>query len=199
MFLILLAAYSKLCTATLYEGESYVKTFDKHSSFEKEVVKGDGVWMIKFFSPTCPHCKNMVKEYARVGEVGRGILNVGAVDMSTPSGQRIGAIYKVDSYPTILVVGDDAEPIVYTGKRKAQDMFNELLQVTMNVLQKRAGPPNANEGHHPGGVESKVVVLNTDNFQKEVLDNPLVSAIACKLLFYSLRTTKICSHSLISF
>jgi hypothetical protein len=182
-FLISFATFCSLahvCFATLYDGDKDVITFKKYSEFEKTVVQGSGVWMVAFFTPSCMKSNKMIKEYKRVAEVSRGIMNIGAVDMSTEAGQLIGAAHEVDSYPTILIFGDDKHPTTYGGQLKAQSMFNEILELMMETLERRAAPPDSGEGHHPGGVESKVIILKSSNYKQEILDNPLVSAVACE-------------------
>jgi hypothetical protein len=60
-----------------------------------------------------------------------------------------------------------------------------MVDMSIITLKLRAGDPSASSGggHSSSGRgESKVVQLTSANFQKEVLDSPLVSAVACKYL-----------------
>jgi thiol-disulfide isomerase/thioredoxin len=180
--LTFLCALVQVSLANLYEGDKNVKIFDKFSAFEKEVIKGDGVWMVQFYSPTCPHCQKLVNDYKKAAEITAGVYNIAAVDMSTEAGQRIGATYKVDTYPTIFMFGDDKAPSPYTGSRNTQDMLQKIVEFAMKTLRVRAGDPTAKNSAGP----SKVVQLTSANFQAEVLDSPLVSMVACKFLYTAL-------------
>ena len=187
-----LAILGRECLASLYDDDKNVVKLDKFSTFERKVLQGDGIWIIQFFSPTCPHCQNVVPEYKKMAEIVKGIFHVAIVDMSTEAGQRIAATKMVDSFPTFYMYGDDKkDPKAYTGARDAQNMLQALLDFSLNVLRVRAGDPSAGYSSSSGsssrsgssgagGGKSKVVQLTSANFQKEVLDNPLVSLVACK-------------------
>ena len=181
----LFLVFATVCALERKADPKYVKTFRKYVDFQKEVLNGDKVWMLVFSIPDCAECKTFEKEYGRVAEVTRGVTGVGVVDVSTEAGKKIGSLYDVDSYPTVLLMGDDKTPVEYTGELKAQVIFNDYLQLLMDTLSQRAEPPDASRNHHSGGIESKVFILTSSNFQKEVLDNPLVYAVACKLILYT--------------
>ena len=178
-------AFARCSFAQRNANLKYVKTFRKYVDFQKEVLNADMLWMLVFSIPDCAECKTFEKEYAIVATVARGAMGVGVVDVSTEAGKKIGSLYDVDSYPTVLLMGDDKTPVEYTGELKAQEIFNDYLKLLMDTLSKRAEPPDASRNHHPGGIESQVVILTSSNFQKEVLDNPLVYAVACKLILYT--------------
>jgi protein disulfide-isomerase A6 len=180
------------CSASFYNNDPNVLEITKYSSFEKKVLQGDGIWMVQFFSPSCPHCKQIALQYSQVAEISKGIINIAVVDMSTTAGQRIGATYKVDSYPSVYMYGEDkANPKLYNGQRDAQNLLQAIMDVTMDTLRVRASggaegfqsDGGKGESGGGGGGESKVVQLTSSNFQKEVLNNPLVSLVACEYIF----------------
>lgn len=181
----------KYCLANLYDGDDHhVTLFTDHDTFQQTVISGDGIWMVLFFSPTSSECQRMVKDYKQVATIARGIYNVAAVDMSTDVGQRIGDefanIESSTSVPMTYVFGDESKPKRYRGNPTAQDMLQELVGYAMNTLKVRAGDPTAKregDGGGDDGAASKVVQLTSSNFQQEVLDNPKVSAVACKSFF----------------
>ena len=141
--LLTLAVLGLDCLASLYDNDTYVKVIDKYSTFENEILKGDSVWMIQFFSPTCPNSKQAKPHYSIVASIMRSIVNVAVVDMSTEAGKRIGATLKVDSYPTYYMYGEDKNnPRPYTGTRDAQSMLQAMTEFVVFTLQLRARDPN---------------------------------------------------------
>jgi thiol-disulfide isomerase/thioredoxin len=191
--LLTLTVLGRDCLADFYENDAHVKVIDKYSTFENEILKGESVWMIQFFSPTCPDSKKAVQQYSRVAEVTRGIFNLAAVDMSTEAGKRIGATLKVDSYPTFYIYGDDKNnPRPYTGPVGPQEILQGLVEFVVYTLQMRADPnakedPNVNKDkNYDGTVASKIKNLSMSNFQVMVLDNPEVSAVACEWIYYGM-------------
>lgn len=192
--LLTLAVLGQDCVADLYDNDVNVKVIDKYSTFENEILKGDGVWMIQFFSPTCPNSKQAQPQYSLLAKVTRSIINVAAVDMSTEAGKRIGATLKVDSYPTFYMYGNDKNnPRSYTGPRDAQSMLQGVMDVVVHTLQMRAGDPKANnneDANFDGSVGSKIKNLSMSTFQDMVLDNPEVSAVACKWIWHGMAWLK---------
>jgi thiol-disulfide isomerase/thioredoxin len=188
-----------LANNNLYDGDKhYVQTFDQYSSFDKNVLQGDGIWMIQFYSPTCPHCKDLVQDYKMLANVARGVFNIAAIDTSTEAGQRIASMYQVDSFPTMFLIGDSKKPVKYTGAHNVQDMFQEVMDFAVNTIRLRSGDPmgdptaqqsgggKSSSSGGGGGGPSKVVQLTSSNFEEQVLNNPMVSAIACEFSFEAL-------------
>lgn len=68
--------------------------------------------MIKFYAPWCGHCKTMASSYEKAANALDGIVNFGAVDMTTDS--EVGSPYSVKGFPTIKFFGHDKKkPIDY--------------------------------------------------------------------------------------
>jgi protein disulfide-isomerase A6 len=64
---------------SLYSANSKVKQLTS-INFHNTVIKGKGVWFVEFYSPGCPHCRNLVPEYEKLASALDGIANIGAVD-----------------------------------------------------------------------------------------------------------------------
>ena len=72
----------------LYSSSSPVVKLTQ-ANFEKE-VKGSGeLWFVEFFAPWCGHCKSLAPEYEKAAKALKGVVRVGAVDMTTD--QAVGA------------------------------------------------------------------------------------------------------------
>lgn len=198
-----------LANNNLYDGDKhYVQTFDQYSSFDKNVLQGDGIWMIQFYSPTLPQCKDLVQDYKMLANVARGVFNIAAIDTSTKAGQRIASMYQVDSFPAMFLIGDSKKPVKYTGAHNVQEMFQEVMDFAVNTIRLRSGDPmgdptaqqsgkeksSSSGGGGGGGGSSKVVQLTSSNFEDQVLNNPMVSAIACEFSFEALgcRSVVVC-------
>ncbi len=175
-----LLALTSVVSANLYINKDFIVSFHEVIEFETQVTNSDSVWMIQFFSSDDPKSQNIVQDYSQVAEIARGIYRIGAVDVNTDAGRELAKNYniKTSSLPSIWLFSDDAKPKKYTGKKTAQDMLNEIIQTGMETIRVRAGsgPQRSSSSNGP----SKVVQLTSSNFQQEVLDNPLVSAVACK-------------------
>lgn len=190
-------AAPRAALASLYDDNPYVVSFDEVPNFKSQVAGSDAVWMIHFFSQSASSSQQVVPEFSQVALIARGIFHVGAVDVSTDAGQAIAEAYGVKtSSSSIMFFGDDGDkPKKLAGKKTAQEMLQELIQVGIETIRVRAGGSSSGPQSGGGGGgssshgsssssssggKSKVVQLTDSNFQQEVLDNPLVSAVACK-------------------
>ena len=156
-----------------------------------------------------------------MASIARGLYNIGYIDVSTDAGKAISEGFDIKSTddptkirPTFLLFGDDRKnPTKYKGKQDAQNMLNTIMETALETLQHRASgnggtppPPKSGESSSSsdgGGKRSnrrssksspsKVLQLTTDNFEKEILNSPLVSAVACKLCLLNLALCDNCT------
>lgn len=64
----------------------------------------------------CGHCKNLAPEYKKAAKALKGLIKVGAVDMTQH--QAVGQPYNVRGFPTIKIFGGDKQkPSDYQGFR----------------------------------------------------------------------------------
>jgi protein disulfide-isomerase A6 len=54
-----------LVDALPYGGSSPVTELTG-ANFQKEVIKGDGLWLVEFYAPWCGHCKNLAPDGKRL-------------------------------------------------------------------------------------------------------------------------------------
>lgn len=50
------------------------------SSFKKQVLGSQDLWMVEFFAPWCGHCKKLAPEWSKAATKVKGKVNFGAVD-----------------------------------------------------------------------------------------------------------------------
>lgn len=107
------------------KGSSVLKLTAK--TFAKRVGKrhrGSRVWLVKFYSPTCPHCHSMVGAMEELAEGLRGAARVAAVDCQAQA--QLCQSYGVRGYPTIKLLGPDGSRD-YEGPRTAKAMRDALV------------------------------------------------------------------------
>jgi len=62
-------------------------------NFKKLVLDSDYLWFVEFYAPWCGHCKNLAPSWEKAARQLKGVVNVGAVDMTTD--QEAGAAYGI--------------------------------------------------------------------------------------------------------
>ncbi|CAD5117400.1 DgyrCDS6173 [Dimorphilus gyrociliatus] len=148
------------------------------SSFNREVVNSDDLWIIEFYAPWCGHCQQLAPEYKKAATALKGIAKVGAVDMDKH--QSVGGPYNVRGFPTIKVFGANKNsPSDYNGARSASGLvdaaLNGLRQITSARLSGRGGSSGGGSGSRGGssggskpGNQDDVIELTDSNFEKLV-------------------------------
>ncbi|XP_030242826.1 protein disulfide-isomerase A6 homolog isoform X2 [Drosophila navojoa] len=90
------------------------------NDFKEQVLDSQDTWLVEFYTPWCPHCKNLAPEWIKVAKELKGKLKVGAVDASAHS--ELAAEYKVNGYPTIFYIPAQtehaADAIEYKGSKR---------------------------------------------------------------------------------
>lgn len=134
--------------------------------------------MVRFFlpAPWCGHCKNLAPEWDKAAKGLEGIVNLGAVDMTTD--QQAGAPYNIQGYPTIKLFGlNKNAPADYNGGRDATSIINFAIDQARNAAVARANgntggsrtTGSSSSGSSSGSnVRDEVVVLTKDNFASQV-------------------------------
>jgi protein disulfide-isomerase A6 len=59
-------------------------------NFKEEVTESSDFWLVEFFAPWCGHCKKLTPEWERAAKGLKGIVKMGAVDMTTDAGAAEG-------------------------------------------------------------------------------------------------------------
>ncbi|XP_071950978.1 protein disulfide-isomerase A6 homolog [Antedon mediterranea] len=163
----------------------YSKTSDvvelTAANFQDKVVNSDEPWLVEFYAPWCGHCKSLVPEWNKAATALKGIVNVGAVDMTAH--QAVGQPYNVRGFPTIKVFGaNKKKPTDYQAARTADAITAEALKAATQIVQERLGGKKSggggggskSSGGSGGGGQKKgsgkdVVELTDANFDELVL------------------------------
>lgn len=95
-------------------------------NWQQEVIKGDSLWLVEFYAPWCGHCKSLAPEWTKAAKQLKGVVKVGAVDMTTD--QEVGSPYKVEGFPTLKFFGfDKKNPVDYGSGRDADSIVKFAL------------------------------------------------------------------------
>jgi len=46
-------------------------------------MKSDSLWLVEFYAPWCGHCKSLAPSWELAAKQLKGVVKVGAVDMTT--------------------------------------------------------------------------------------------------------------------
>ena len=67
---------------SLYDSSSPVIKLTK-DNFKKLVLDSQDLWFVEFYAPWCGHCKNLAPSWEKAAKNLKGVVKVGAVDMTT--------------------------------------------------------------------------------------------------------------------
>lgn len=92
-----------------------------------------------------------------------------AVDLTKTENKQLGRKYKIPGYPTLIRFNKE-EQIVYEGERSKEAIISFTKDPT-------APPPKKETPKESFFVDSEVVVLNDDNFEDFISNNPSVAVM----------------------
>ncbi|KAG5519273.1 hypothetical protein PMAC_001898 [Pneumocystis sp. 'macacae'] len=98
----------------------------------KEIIQGDGLFLVEFFAPWCGHCKALAPEYETAATMlkEKGITLI-QVDCTVET--RLCETYEVTGYPTLKVFKDGSHA-PYEGPRKATSIVSYMIKQTLPVV-----------------------------------------------------------------
>ena len=140
-------------------------------------------WLIEFYAPWCGHCKKLAPEFEKAAGALKGIIKLGAVDMTTDS--SVGAGYNIAGYPSLKFFGENKQsPIEYDSGRNAKDLSSFVIRMAQLSVNKRLGikvdispdPSDPETEKDKDKQQEKimeindqdVVVLSDDYFEEEI-------------------------------
>lgn len=144
-------------------------------------MDSDDVWMVEFYAPWCGHCKSLAPHYEKAAKALRGIVKVGAVDMTTD--QSVGQPYGIQGFPTLKFFGGNKKsPKDYQGQRTAEAIVNYLISQSKSLAQERlrgkakakpkSKPKKSTQSKSSGKARegsNTLEDLNEDDFRSDVL------------------------------
>lgn len=68
--------------SALYSANGPVVLLNK-ANWQEEVMKSDSLWLVEFYAPWCGHCKSLAPSWELAAKQLKGVVKVGAVDMTT--------------------------------------------------------------------------------------------------------------------
>ncbi|CAK5095261.1 unnamed protein product [Meloidogyne enterolobii] len=142
-------------------------------NFHKLVLDDDAIWIVEFYAPWCGHCQRLEPEYKKVAKALKGIVKVGAVDMTQH--ESLGAPYNVQGFPTIKIFGENKQrPSDYNGQRTASAITDSAVGEIKRVISVRlsGGGSNYNQkSSKSGGASNAVIELTDANFEELVINS----------------------------
>ncbi|CAH1773742.1 unnamed protein product [Owenia fusiformis] len=137
------------------------------------------LWFVEFYAPWCGHCKTLAPEWKKAAKALKGIVNVGAVDMTQH--QSVGGPYNVKGFPTIKIFGSNKKsPQDYNGQRQASSIVDQAMSGLRSLVNDRLSGKSSggSSGGSGGGSRSTgsgdpkdVIELTDSNFEKLVLNS----------------------------
>jgi protein disulfide-isomerase A6 len=103
-------------------------------TFDKEVLKTNVPYFVKFFAPWCGHCKRLAPTWDQLGTNMKGIVNVGKVDCTVE--QSLCAQYKVEGYPTLKLFLPGGKVVPYNGDRSPRAMADFAIENLQSTVSK---------------------------------------------------------------
>jgi len=152
-------------TSALYSSSSPVVKLTS-ANFQKEVINSEDIWLVEFYAPWCGHCQKLAPEWEKAAKALKGIVKVGALDMTTD--QNVGAPYNIQGFPTIKFFGDNKKsPLDYNSGRTAKEITNFAIKQSEQIVNKRL--TGKSQQSTSDSSEKDVVVLTDSNFEETVL------------------------------
>lgn len=108
------------------------------------------MWLVEFYAPWCGHCKNLAPSWELAAKQLKGVVKVGAVDMTTD--ENVGRPYGIQGFPTLKFFGDNkSSPIAYESGRDADSIRTWALQQVTKEVNARAKSKKTNENKSSSG------------------------------------------------
>lgn len=147
----------------------------------QELVLNDKntMWLVEFYAPWCGHCKSLAPSWELAAKQLKGVVKVGAVDMTTD--ENVGRPYGIQGFPTLKWFGNNKDkPVDFQGERNADAIRKYALEQTTREVNSRAkSNKSSDSGKSDSGKQQQqkssgsasdkdVVVLTDANFDNEV-------------------------------
>ncbi|RKF59736.1 Protein disulfide-isomerase A6 [Erysiphe neolycopersici] len=147
------------------------------NDYDRIIAQSNYTSIVKFYSPHCIHCKNLVPTYEKVAQKLKGLAKVAAVNCEKESNQLFCDRIGISGFPTLKIVKPGktpGKPIVqeYSGARSAESFVKAVIDKIPNLVEKL--PEENVEKWIQDAGESPVAIL----FTNKPRINPLLKALA---------------------
>ncbi|XP_067884612.1 protein disulfide-isomerase A6-like [Heterodontus francisci] len=164
-----IVAYTCILTVNAFYSSSNVIKLTS-INFNSQVIQSDKLWLVEFYVCWCEHCEQFVPEWNKVATVLKGIVKVGAIDVTKYT--SIGHQYEIEEFPTIKFFGPNKnKPEKYYGGRSSAAITNGVLNSIRFIVRERLikkGSPHGSGGQC-GRISNKYAFeLNDHNFDNQV-------------------------------
>lgn len=97
------------------------------STFDEQIRRGSEPWLVKFYSPKCPHCVYMAAAYEELAQIAKGKLNIAAVNCEIH--KSLCETENVKYWPHISLYKGPTQLQRYDGKRDAASIWKYCEKV----------------------------------------------------------------------
>ncbi|KAJ2385288.1 hypothetical protein GGI05_004746, partial [Coemansia sp. RSA 2603] len=126
-----------------------------------------GIWLVKLYSPTCPHCRAMAPDWTKMtDELADQMASVGVTfgEVDCPANKKVCEANHVDGYPTINLFVNG----VYIEEMYARYKYQGMKDYTLELI-KRIGAKEFDKPPQP--------VVNNDNRDWDDADDTVSAAV----------------------
>ncbi|XP_067841362.1 protein disulfide-isomerase A6-like, partial [Heptranchias perlo] len=139
-------------------------------NFNSQVIQSDKLWLVKFYVHWCEHCEQFVPEWNKVATALKGIVKVGAIDVTKYT--SIGRQYEIEEFPTIKFFGPNKNKAEkYYGGRSSASITNGVLNSIRFIVRERLIEKGSlcGSGGQCRRIKNKdAFELNDNNFDNQV-------------------------------
>ncbi|XP_063307819.1 thioredoxin domain-containing protein 5 [Pelobates fuscus] len=134
-------------------------------NFKDHVAEGSH--FIKFFAPWCGHCKSLAPVWEQLASSFQESKTVTVAKVDCTQHNELCSQNQVRGYPTLLWFRNGEKADQYKGKRDL-DSLKEYAESQLNAAEEKETDEVPPQAEKPAETESKVLVLNENNFDSTV-------------------------------
>ncbi|CAH2284282.1 thioredoxin domain-containing 5 [Pelobates cultripes] len=134
-------------------------------NFKDHVAEGNH--FIKFFAPWCGHCKSLAPAWEQLASSFQESKTVTIAKVDCTQHNELCSQNQVRGYPTLLWFRNGEKADQYKGKRDL-DSLKEYAESQLNAAEEKETDKEPPQAEKPAETESKVLVLNENNFDSTV-------------------------------
>lgn len=147
-----------------YDEKSGIENIDEGLYKEKIGNKNsDEIWIVEYYSPSCPHCKEFVKQYTKLAKLYKNMIKIGAVDCA--SQRRLCDKLKVNGVPRIDLVGPNGRRKTFDGHERSVKALDEWVAANMPSQIKSLTSANLDKFVMESMTQPRVILFTNKNEQ----------------------------------